>query len=334
MARYVARRLLQFVPTLFGTLFLLHYLTSLSIQLTGNPVRAMFGDRTPTPAQLASMTKAMGLDDACLRRVGDPCLGLYVRRLQQMAGGDFGHDFRGRAVLDILGDAAPSTVKLALIAFLVEAVVGIGLGVIAGVNRNGPADYAVRGAAVAVICVPVFVLAYLVQLLFGVYVGRPLREASWAPEWLGMVFSPAYRPEHPLASMLMAGVVLGLTGLTVTAQLTRTNMAENLRADFVRTAQAKGVRRSRVIGVHALRASLLPVVTNLGITLATLMGGAIVVESIFNIPGAGRELQRSLFRGEVAVVIGAATLLVLIYLFINLLVDLLYVVIDPRIRYE
>jgi peptide/nickel transport system permease protein/oligopeptide transport system permease protein len=134
--------------------------------------------------------------------------------------------------------------------------------------------------------------------------------------------------------MLLAGFVLGVTGLTITAQLTRTSMSENLRADFVRTAHAKGVRRWRVIRLHALRNSLLPVVTNLGITLATLMGGAIVVESIFNVPGVGREIQRSLFRGETSVVIGAATLLVLIYLFVNLVVDLLYVVIDPRIRYE
>jgi peptide/nickel transport system permease protein/oligopeptide transport system permease protein len=134
--------------------------------------------------------------------------------------------------------------------------------------------------------------------------------------------------------MLLPGVVLGVVGLATTTRLMRANLIENLRADYVRTARAKGASRRRIITVHVLRNSLVPVVTNLGITLGTLLGGALVVESIFNVPGIGREVQQALFRGEPTVVIGTVTVLVVCYLVVNLIVDLLYAVIDPRIRYE
>ena len=333
MGRYLARRLLQFVPTIFGALFLLHYLTSLSIQLTGNPVRALFGDRTPSAAQLGAMTRAMNLDDACLRQVGNPCLSLFGRRLAGMAHGDFGIDLRYRPVTDILRDAAPYTLKLALIAFLVEVVVGIGVGVLAGERGGRVVDLAVKSTTVLFIAVPVFVLGYVVQLVFGVALGRSIREAAWTPGWVGAVFSPSYKPEHPLASLVMPGVVLGLIGLAATARLTRTNLMENLRADYVRTARAKGLSPRRVVWVHTVRNSLIPVVTNLGLTLGALLGGAVVVESIFNVPGIGREIQLALFRGEPSVVLGAVTVLVLCYLVVNLVVDLAYAVIDPRIRH-
>lgn len=334
MTRYFVRRLAQFVPTLFGAMFLLHYVTSLSIQLTGNPVRALFGDRTPTQAQLDAMTHAMNLDDPCLRRVGDLCIGLFFDRLGRMAHGDFGMDLRYRPVTEIIGDAMPYTVSLAAIAFLVEAVIGVGIGVLAGRRADGLLDYGVRVTTVLLVSIPVFVLGYAAQLVFGVLLGRPLRESAWAPDWLGAVFSPAFKPDHPFASMLMPGVVLGVVGLAATARLTRTNLMENLRADYVRTARAKGLTPNRVVWVHAVRNSLIPVVTNLGLTLGVLLGGAVIVESIFNVPGVGREIQRALFHGEPSVVLGTVTILVLVYLVLNLIVDVLYGVIDPRISHE
>lgn len=333
MGRYVLRRILQFVPTLVGALFLLHYLTCLGIQLTGNPVRALFGDRRPPQYQLDAMTRAMRLDDPCLRRVGDPCLGLFRQRLVQMSGGDFGTDFRGRAVTDIIGDAAPYTVRLALLAFLVELIVGVGAGILAGA-RGGIVDLGINAAAVLLVSIPVFVLSFVVQLVFGVYLGRPLRESSWAPDWLGAILTPAFKADSPTLSMLIPGVVLGVVGLATTTRLMRANLMENLRSDYVRTARAKGASERRVVGVHVLRNSLIPVVTNLGVTLGTLLGGALVVESIFNVPGIGREVRQALFRGEPTVVIGTVSVLVVCYLIVNLAVDVLYAVIDPRIRYE
>lgn len=334
MWRYIGRRLLQMIPTALGGLFLLHYMTSLGIQLTGNPVRALFGDRTPSAAQLAHMTQAMRLDDPCLRRTGDPCLSLFWDRLGQMARGDFGTDFRFRPVTDIIGDAAPFTLQLALIAFLVELTVGVGIGVLAGMRGGGVVDYSMRISTVLFISIPIFVLGYVVQLIVGVFIGRPVRESGFAPDWLGAMLSPAFKPEHPIASILLPGIVLGIVGLAATARLTRADLMENLGADFVRTARAKGLSRRRVVGVHALRNSLMSAVTSLGLTAGTLLGGAIVVESIFNVPGIGRELEHAILRGEPTVVIGIVTILVLVFIVINLIVDVLYAVIDPRIRYE
>ena len=334
MGRYVVKRVLQFVPTMVGALFLLHYLTCLGIQLTGNPIRALFGDRKPPQYQLDAMTRAMGLDDPCLRRVGDPCVALFGHRLVSMSHGDFGGDFRGRPVIDIIGDAAPFTIRLALLAFLTELVVGVGAGILAGARSGGKLDYAVNTSAVLLVSIPVFVFAFGVQLLFGVYIGRPLRESSWVSSWLGELFTPAFKADSPTLSMLIPGVVLGVIGLATTTRLMRANLMENMRMDYVRTARAKGASPRRVIGVHVLRNSLIPVVTNLGITLGTLLGGALVVESIFNVPGIGREVQQALFRGEPSVVIGTVTVLVIVYLVVNLVVDVMYAVIDPRIRYE
>ncbi|MGX6607644.1 ABC transporter permease [Micromonosporaceae bacterium Da 78-11] len=334
MGRYVLRRLLQFLPTLLGALFLLHYLTCLGIQLTGNPIRALFGDRKPPEYQMVAMTRQMRLDDPCLRRLGDPCLSLFGQRLGQMSHGDFGTDFRGRAVTEIISGAAPYTVRLALLAFLVELTIGVGLGILAGARAGGKLDHGINASAVLLVSIPVFVFSFLAQLLFGVYLGRPVRESSWAPQWLGELLTPAFKADSPTLSMLMPAVVLGVVGLATTARLMRANLIEALRSDYVRTARAKGASEPRVIAVHVVRNALVPVITNLGITLGTLLGGALVVESIFNVPGIGREVQRALFRGEPTVVIGTVTIMVLIYLVVNLVVDMLYAVIDPRIRYE
>ncbi|GHJ46056.1 ABC transporter permease [Catellatospora sp. TT07R-123] len=344
MGRYVIRRLLQFIPTVLGTLFLLHYLTSVGMQLTGNPVRALFGDKTPPKSTLDAITRALHLDDPCLKQPGNPCFNLFFQRIgvAKVNGhfdgylqGNFGTDLHFRAVTEIVGDAMPFTLKITLIAFLVEAIVGILAGVLAGTRSGGFMDYFVKISTVLVISVPVFVLGLLIQEYVGVQFGNWLRGMSWVPEWISRgMFGAAYKRDYPFASLMLPGVVLGLLGLATTARLTRTSVQENLRADFVRTARAKGLTTKRVIGVHTLRNSLIPVVTNLGLSLAVYLTGAIVTEGIFNVPGIGNKIGRAIFQGESVVLIGITTMLVLAYLSITLLVDLLYAVLDPRIRYE
>lgn len=334
MGRYVLRRLLQFVPTVFGTMFLLHYIVSLGIQFNGNPARAFFGDRTPTPEMLEAVKAQFNTDDPCLERKGDPCVGMFVERLAAMGRGDFGADFRGRAVTEILADAVPITLKLALIGFTVQLVIGLVAGVLAGLRGGGFWDYVVKISTVLVISVPVFVLGTLVQLGLGVKVGVWLKKQPWAPDALTDMFSVSYRAESPWASLVIPGIVLGALGLATTARLTRTSLMENLRADYVRTAVAKGLSNRRVIGVHTLRNSLIPVVTDLGLALGAFIGGAVVTEGIFNIPGVGGVIVRSARVNEAPVVIAVVSILVLVYLLSNLVVDVLYAVLDPRIRYE
>lgn len=335
MGRYVIRRLLQFIPTTLGAIFLLHYLTSLGIQLTGNPVRAIFGDRRPTEAQLNALGEALGLGDACLQRTGDPCLGLYVDRLQGIfLHFDLGINFTRRPVTDIVADAVPYTFKVVLIAILFEAIVGITAGVLAGLRSGGFFDYVVKISTVLLISVPVFVLGLLVRDMGAVRLGNWFRANDW-PDWFAYgVMSPVYKPDYPWASLVIPGLVLGSLSLATTARLTRTSILENVRADYVRTAKAKGLTRKRVVGVHTLRNSLIPVVTYLGVDFGALMGGAVVTEGIFGVPGIGREIYRAIIQQQPSVVLGIVTLLVLIFLVVNLLVDIMYAVLDPRIRYD
>lgn len=342
MGRYVIRRLLQFIPTVFGSLFLLHYLTTLGIQFSGDPVRALFGDRTPSPEQLEQMRRALGMDDPCLRREGDPCLGLFVDRLGDMATGDFGQDLRERPVMifgggwgdSIVGHALPFTLKLVVIAIIVDILIGVSAGILAGLRSGSVFDYMVKIGTVLTISVPTFIVYLSSQIFVSVKLGGVLKGQGW-PEWITHgLLSPSYNNAYPWFSVVLPGIWIGSFYVATTSRLTRTSLLENLRADYVRTAKAKGLARSRVVGVHTLRNSLVPVVTNLGLDLGVMMSGAIVAETVFNIPGLGGTIGRSITRGEPMVIIGIATILVLVYLVANLVVDLLYAVLDPRIRYE
>ncbi|MBX7265285.1 ABC transporter permease [Micromonospora sp. Llam7] len=336
MGRYVIRRLLQFIPTVLGTMFLLHYMTSLAIQFSGNPVRALFGDRTPPPALLQAVTERLGYGDPCLDQRGSPCLGLFLDRLQNIFFHfDFGINLRQREVTDLVADAIPFTLKLLVIAIVFEAVVGIVAGVLAGLRGGSFTDYLVKISTVFIISVPIFVLGVVVREFVGVKFGNVLRDQDWIPDVISAgMFSPGFKPDYPLASLVIPGMVLGAVSLATTARLTRTSIMENIRADYVRTARAKGLTNKRVIGVHTLRNSLIPVITFLGVDIGAAMAGAVVTETIFNVPGIGRLVTMSARTGESSVVVGVVTMLVLVVLLANLLVDLLYAVLDPRIRYE
>ncbi len=333
MGRYALRRLLQFVPVLFGTLFLLHYLQSLGFQLNGNPIRALFGDRQPPPETIQALTRSFGLDDPCLTQTGNPCLGLFLERLGGYAQGDFGVDFQRQSVIDLILRAAPITIRLTFIAVVFESIIGILAGVLAGIRKDKFIDNFIRFTTVLVIAIPVFVLGVLVQIASGLYVGKWLSERG-APEWLTAAFSISYQADHPWASLLVPGMVLGALSLGFIARLTRTSLIESMRADYVRTARAKGMSGARVVGVHALRNSLIPVITYIGIDVGALMGGALVTEGIFNIPGVGGLVFQSVRTGETPVVLAVVSLFTMVFLITSLLVDLLYAVLDPRIRYE
>jgi peptide/nickel transport system permease protein/oligopeptide transport system permease protein len=333
LGRYLARRILQFIPTLLGALFILHYLMTLGIQLNGDPARAVFGDRTPSESQLRAMQKLFGTDDPCFQRTGDPCLGVFVERLGNMAHGDFGVDSRERPVLTLIAEHAPITARLALIAILIELLAGITAGVLAGLRGGSFWDYLVKISTTLLISIPIFVLGAVSQLYLGVEFGSWLKRIG-VSEALSDPFSIAYRSEKPWSSLLLPGLVLATLALATTARLTRTSLMENLRGDYVRTATAKGLTRRRVIGVHALRNSLIPVVTNLGISFGGLLAGAVVTEGIFNIRGIGGLVFGAVRFGESATVVSVVTILVLVYLLFNLIVDVLYAVLDPRIRLD
>jgi ABC-type dipeptide/oligopeptide/nickel transport system permease component len=307
MGRYIVRRLLQALPVFFGTTFLIF---ALVFAIPGDPIRALSGDKPISPSVYAELQERYNLNDPFLVQYGK-----YMGNLFQ---GDFGQSFRGREVTEILKERFPVTIKLALTAFLIEILIGISAGVLAGLRRGSFMDNLVLISTTIVVSIPVFVLGFTAQILLGVKLG-----------WF-----PIAGLNDGWKSYLLPAMVLAALSLAYVARLTRTSLVENLRSDYIRTAVAKGLPRKRVVGRHALRNSLIPVVTYLGIDLGALMGGAIVTEGIFNIPGVGQQVFQSIKAQEGPVVIGITTALVLIYIVANLLVDVLYGVLDPRIRYE
>ena len=337
MGRYIIRRLLQFIPTVLGAMFLLNYMTSIGIQLTGNPVRALFGDRTPTQSQLVAAAAKYHLDDSCLTQKFNPCLGTFWDRLQSIfLHWDFGITLTSRRpVWDVMVERFPNTTRLAVLAIVIEIVIGIVAGVIAGLRHDSFWDNLVKVTTVFAISVPVFVLGAAVRTFVGGVLGKWMRGESWIPELVSSgIFNGQYKAGYPWASLIIPAFVLATLSLATTARLTRTSLMENMRADYVRTAKAKGLRTRRVVGVHTLRNSLIPVITFLGVDFATLLSGAVVTERIFNVPGVGSLIARSAVTGDPATVLGVTTFLVMIFLVVNLLVDILYAVLDPRIRYE
>ena len=307
MGRYIARRLLLTIPVLIGASFLIF---AMVYALPGDPIRALAGDRPLSEAVQAQLRAEYNLDD--------PLYLQYVKYAGGLLQGDFGTDFSGRPVLDTIEQRLPVTAKLALAAIVFEALIGLTAGILAGIRRGSFFDNLVLVTTTLLVSVPVFVLGFVAQYVFGLRLGL-FPTSGISDGWY---------------SYVLPGLVLASLSLAYVARLTRTSLAENLRQDYVRTARAKGLKPSVIIGKHTLRNSLIPVVTYIGADIGTLMAGAIVTETIFNIPGLGRAVYDSVLRQEGAVVVGIVTLMVFFYIFFNLVVDVLYAVLDPRIRYD
>ncbi|GAA0391428.1 ABC transporter permease [Streptomyces luteireticuli] len=306
MGRYVIRRLLQMIPVFIGSTFLIFFM----VYALGDPVAALFGDKAPDPAVAARIRQELYLDQPLWKQ--------YLHYMGQVLTGDFGTAFTGQPVLELMADAFPVTIRLTIVAVLFEVVVGIALGVAGGLRRGRPLDTTVLMLTLVVVSVPTFVSGYVLQYLFGV---------QWG------IVPPTVSPEATFLELLLPGVVLGLVSLAYVTRLTRTSLAENARADYIRTAVAKGLPRHRIVVRHLLRNSLIPVVTFIGADIGALMGGAIVTERIFNIHGVGYQLFQGILRQNSPTVVGFVTVLVLVFLVANLVVDLLYAVLDPRIRH-
>ncbi|MBB4947153.1 oligopeptide transport system permease protein [Kitasatospora gansuensis] len=295
------------IPVFLGTTALIFFMVRV---LPGDPVAAMWGDKAPDPAQLAAFKHKLGLDLPWYQQYFDYMGNLFT--------GNFGETMAGRQVIDVISEALPVTIRLALMAFAIEIVFGVGIGLLAGLKRGRFADKSTLVFTLILISIPVPVLGYLFQTLFA-------DQLKWV--------TPTVQDSMNLGQLLLPAVVLGSLSLAYVARLSRTSIVENIRADYIRTATAKGLPRRKIIGTHLLRNSMIPVVTFLGTDLGALMGGAIVTEGIFNVKGVGNALFRAINQKEGATVVGFVVVLVIVYLVASLIVDLLYAVLDPRIRY-
>ena len=308
MSTYILKRFLQLIPVFLGATLLVYFLV---FSLPGDPIVALFGDKPVNVAVAAKLREQYHLDQ--------PFWMQYLLYLKSIFTFDLGQDFSGRPIAAVLGEVFPVTARLAIMALIFEGFFGIVFGLIAGLRKGKLFDATVLIASLIVIAIPIFVLGFLLQFTIGVQLG-------WA--------KPTVSSAATIPDLILPAIVLGLGSFAYVLRLTRTSVIENMNADYVRTATAKGLSRFQVVRVHILRNSLIPVITFLGADLGALMGGAIVTEGIFNVPGVGNRLYRAVLSGEGPTVVSIVTVLVLIYCLSNLLVDLLYGWLDPRIRYD
>jgi oligopeptide transport system permease protein len=308
MRWYIGRRLLQVIPVFLGATLLLYALVFLR---PGDPVNALGGERGLPEAVQEQIRAEFHLDE--------PFIVQYLLYLQGILTLDLGTTFSGRPVSEEIAQAFPVNLQLALMALAFEAIFGITAGLVAGLRKGKIFDSSVLLASLVVIAIPIFVLGFVLQLVFGVYLG-------WA--------KPTVGTDVGWDTLLLPAFALALVSFAYVLRLTRASVIENSTADYVRTATAKGLSRPRVVMAHILRNSMIPVVTYLGASLGGLMGGAIVTEGIFNVPGVGQKLYQAILRSEGPTVVAIVSVLVLVFVVANLLVDLLYAWLDPRIRYE
>ncbi|NMF32318.1 ABC transporter permease [Corynebacterium ammoniagenes] len=307
MLRYIGRRVLQMIPVFFGATLLIYALVFL---MPGDPVEALGGDRGLTDAARARIEAEYNLDKPFIVQYL-----LYVKGILTL---DFGTTFSGVPVTEVMRTVFPVTLKLAVMAIVFETIFGIAFGVFSGIRRGGFFDSTVLVVSLLVIAVPSFVTGFVFQYIVGI---------RWdlLPVTVGR--------DESFQSLLMPAIVLGALSCAYIIRLTRQSVSENMRADYVRTARAKGMSGGSVMTRHVLRNSLIPVATFIGADLGSLMTGAIVTEGIFGINGVGGTLYQAILRGEPTTIVSFTTVLVVIYIIANLLVDLLYAVLDPRIRY-
>ena len=321
MFSYVGGRLLLAIPTLFFVSFLTFFLGYLS---PGSPIDIMLGQHADPIARLR-LEKQYGLDKPPLVQYGN-----YVWNALQ---GDLGRSFTsaGRPITDMIKQQFPTTAILALMALTAAVLVGIPAGTLAALKHNGPIDRATMAFVLVFVSSPAFVLAPLLVMWFSLKL-----HALPVSGWEGTTFEAAgWRFIIPYPEFaLMPVLVLAARPAALLARFMRSSMLEVIRQDYVRTARAKGLSPGRVFAKHAFKNALLPVLTVLGNTFGYLLTGSFVIETIFTIPGIGYESVQSILKRDYPVIQGVALLVATIFILVNLVVDMLYAVVDPRVRYQ
>ena len=313
MAVYILNRLLQLVPVLFLVSFIVFLVVHL---IPGDPVVIMLGEDQRDPQVVEALRREFGFDQ--------PVHVQYLRWLGQTLRGDLGQSLRSkRPVLDIIIERYPATVYLALGSLVLGLAIAIPAGAIAAVKQNTLYDYAAMLFALFGISVPNFWFALLLILGLGIYLG-------WFPT-MGYV-APGTDLLRFMQHMALPAIVLGTDIASATTRYVRAEMLEQLRLDYVRTARAKGLPPSRVLYRHALRNSLIAAVTVVGLHVGRLLGGSTVVETVFAWPGLARLVLDAVYARDYPVLQGAVLFLAVSYVIVNLLVDLMYKWLDPRVR--
>ncbi|MDH2436537.1 ABC transporter permease subunit [Pokkaliibacter sp. MBI-7] len=335
MLQFIFRRLLLVVPTFIGITLLTFFLIRL---IPGDPIELLAGERGVDPARHAMLMAQMGLDQ--------PILVQYMHYIADVLRGNLGTSISTREpVLHEFLTLFPATVELSLCATLFAIIIGLPAGILAAVKRGSVFDHSVMTISLTGYSMPIFWWALLLMLVFSVNLGWTpvsgrIDVTYWVDDVTGFMLIDSLLSDDKgaflstLSHLILPSIVLGTIPLAVIARMTRSSMLEVLGEDYIRTARAKGLAPKRVIFIHALRNALIPVITVIGLQVGTLLAGAILTETIFAWPGVGKWLIEAIHRRDYPVVQGGILIVATLIILVNLLVDILYGVVNPRIRHN
>jgi ABC-type dipeptide/oligopeptide/nickel transport system permease component len=319
MLQYIFRRILQFVPVFLGVTMILFIVAN--YMPGADPIQMRMGERSIDPALKARLITEYGLDRPWYEQYGT-----YLGNLVQ---GDLGTSiYNGRPVLTIFAETYPYTIRLALVAILIEIVIGISAGVISAVKRYSFADVLVTLSTSILVSLPVFWLGLMLQYVFGIWLKNATGGAFYLP--ISGASSAAF-PDW--VHLILPGITLASVSTAYAARIMRSQLLEVMNQDYVRTARAKGLSERGVLWKHSMKNALIPVVTFIGLDLGAMFAGAVLTETVFNWPGVGFTIARAIFQRDFPVVFGGVTVMLFAVMLINLLVDISYAFLDPRIRY-
>ena len=305
MIRYIAKRLLMLIPVLLGIVLVVFIMNHIS---PGNPARMLLGDGA-TDEAVAALEEELGLNDP-----------LYVQFFNYVKGVvtefDLGTSYQTkRPVITELMDRFPTTAKLAFFSILVSAIVGITLGIISAVKQNTPIDHLSTGVALLGVSMPAFWLGMMLILVFSIYLKwTPVSDITGWKSWI------------------LPTITSSMAGMATITRMTRSSMLEVICQDYIVTARAKGLTERVIIVKHALKNALIPIITMLGIQLGVMLGGAVLTETVFSINGLGKYMVDGIKNRDYPVVQGGVLLLALVFSCVNLVVDIIYAYVDPRIK--
>jgi ABC-type dipeptide/oligopeptide/nickel transport system permease component len=313
MLRFIVRRVLLVLPVLFGLLVL----TFILVRIVPNDPSAALAGQNATPQQIAEIRAKYGFDR--------PLVVQFLIYLRQVVQADLGTSIQsGRPVVQDILQRLPATLELTTVSMLIAVTIGLPLGLISAVRRASWVDYTAMGVSLSTLSMPVFWFGIVAIWIFSLQLGWLPVSGRGGPVW----------EWNGLRHIVLPAVTLATTSVAIISRLTRSGMLEVLGRDYIVTARAKGVAERLVVGKHALKNALIPVVTVVGLQYGFLLGGAVVTETIFAWPGVGRLAMTSILQRDYPVVQGCVLLVAVLFVLINLAVDLLYAWIDPRIRYE
>ncbi|RFB09976.1 ABC transporter permease [Bacillus sp. HNG] len=334
MLSYTVRRLLMLIPVLFGMSLIVFFMLRL---IPGDPADAILGEKA-SPAAKEALTQQLGLDE--------PWYTQYISYIGDLLQGDLGESLRTRSpISEEIWPFLAATFELALVAMIIAVVIGVNAGIISAWFQNSWFDYTAMVLALIGVSIPIFWLGLMEQWIFAL-------ELNWLPS-LGRenIRDPIEPITHlflldtliqgdfdqfvvVLKHLILPSIALATIPMAIIARMTRSSMLEVMRSDFIRTARAKGQKMFWVVYKHSLKNAFIPVLTTIGLQMGLLLGGAILTETIFSWPGIGRYIYEAIAFRDYPVVQSGVLLIAAIFVFINLIVDLLYAVFDPRIKYQ